>query len=105
VGLTGLDALSAAVLLISLLLHIPNDLHTYCRDLLWSSQGSDEEKAEAAAVLVAVLEAMRLVAVGLSPITPGLSARILAQLGYSEAEMEASDHFCGRGRGVTLEGP
>ncbi|KAG2446032.1 hypothetical protein HXX76_000634 [Chlamydomonas incerta] len=52
-------------------------------------KGTDEEKAEAAAVLVAVLEAVRCVAVGLAPLTPGLSRRIYAQLGYSDAQFEA----------------
>lgn len=54
------------------------------------AQGTDEEKAEAAAVLVAVLEAVRCVAVGLAPLTPGLSRRIYAQLGYSDAQFEVS---------------
>ena len=48
-------------------------------------QGTGEEKAEAAKVLVAVLEAVRIVAVLLWPVTPQLSARILAQLGLSTA--------------------
>lgn len=47
-------------------------------------QGSDEEKAEALGVLVAVLEALRIVAVGLAPVTPALSARIMAQLGLKQ---------------------
>lgn len=52
-------------------------------------KGTDEEKAEALAVLVAVLEAMRVVAVGLAPITPALSGRILAQLGYTPEQVQA----------------
>lgn len=52
-------------------------------------QGTDEQKAEAAAVLVAVLEAVRVVAVLLSPVTPSLSRRIYAQLGYSAEEFDA----------------
>ncbi|GFR46467.1 hypothetical protein Agub_g8043 [Astrephomene gubernaculifera] len=52
-------------------------------------KGTDAEKAEAAAVLVAVLEAVRVVAVGLAPLTPGLSRRIYAQLGFSEEQFEA----------------
>ncbi len=51
-------------------------------------QGTDEEKAEAAAVLVAVLEAVRVVAVGLAPITPGLAGRIYQQLGYTPEQFE-----------------
>ncbi|GLI58657.1 hypothetical protein VaNZ11_000399 [Volvox africanus] len=51
-------------------------------------KGTDEEKAEAAAVLVAVLEAVRIVAVGLAPLTPGLSRRILSQLGYSTEQVQ-----------------
>jgi methionyl-tRNA synthetase len=46
-------------------------------------KGSEEEKAEAAAVLAAVLEAVRIVAVLLSPVTPALSSRIYRQLGLS----------------------
>ncbi|KXZ49919.1 hypothetical protein GPECTOR_19g370 [Gonium pectorale] len=52
-------------------------------------KGTDDEKAEAAAVLVAVLEAVRVVAVGLAPLTPQLSRRIYAQLGYSDQQFEA----------------
>ncbi|EFJ50750.1 hypothetical protein VOLCADRAFT_58186 [Volvox carteri f. nagariensis] len=52
-------------------------------------KGSDEEKAEAAAVLVAVLEAVRIVAVGLVALTPGLSRRIYSQLGFSEEQFQA----------------
>ncbi|GLC44167.1 hypothetical protein PLESTB_000900900 [Pleodorina starrii] len=52
-------------------------------------KGTDEEKAEAAGVLVAVLEAVRVVAVGLAPLTPGLSARIYAQLGFSDEQFQA----------------
>ena len=48
-------------------------------------QGSDQEKAEAAAALVAVLEAARIVSVLLAPVTPGLAARIRAQLGLGDA--------------------
>lgn len=46
-------------------------------------KGSEEQKAEAAVVLAAVLEAVRVVAVLLSPVTPALSARIYQQLGFS----------------------
>ena len=50
------------------------------------TQGTPEQQAEAAGVLVAVLEAVRIVAVGLAPLTPALSARIYAQLGFSEEQ-------------------
>ncbi|GAB4819284.1 hypothetical protein N2152v2_006330 [Parachlorella kessleri] len=52
-------------------------------------KGSEEQKAEAARVLVAVLEAVRIVAVLLSPVTPSLSRRIYQQLGYSVQQVEA----------------
>ena len=44
-------------------------------------KGDEEAKAEAAAALAGVLEAVRIVAVMLSPVTPSLSARIYGQLG------------------------
>lgn len=37
-------------------------------------------------MLVAVLEALRCTAVAMAPATPALSARIYAQLGYSEEQ-------------------
>jgi len=49
-------------------------------------QGNDQQKADAAAALVAVLEAVRIVAVLLAPVTPALSARVLAQLGLAPGE-------------------
>lgn len=49
-------------------------------------QGSEEEKAAAGLALVAVLEAVRIVAVLLAPVTPALSGRMYAALGYSEPE-------------------
>ena len=52
-------------------------------------KGSEEDKAAAAAVLVAVLEAVRVVAVLLSPVTPGLSSRIYQQLGFTQQQFEA----------------
>lgn len=52
-------------------------------------QGSDEDKAEAAKVLVAVLESVRIVAVLLSPITPSLSTRIYLQLGFTQGQIDA----------------
>lgn len=39
--------------------------------------------------LVSVLEAIRIVAVMLAPVTPGLSAAIYAQLGYEERDAQA----------------
>ncbi|KAL5730540.1 methionine--tRNA ligase [Ranunculus cassubicifolius] len=41
-------------------------------------------KDDAAKVLVIILEAMRIIAVALSPIAPNLCQKIYAQLGYSE---------------------
>lgn len=57
----------------------------------WSAfkKGSDEDKAEAAKVLVAVLESVRIVAVLLSPITPSLSTRIYLQLGFTQGQIDA----------------
>eukprot|EP00891_Asterochloris_glomerata_P002086 jgi/Astpho2/2086/fgenesh1_pm.00038_%23_66_t len=49
-------------------------------------KGSEEQKGEAALVLLAVLETVRIVAVMLSPITPALAQRVYLQLGISEAE-------------------
>ena len=48
-------------------------------------KGDDAAKAEAAASLAAVLEAVRIVAVMLMPVTPGLSSRIYQQLGLDQA--------------------
>ncbi|KAM7492056.1 hypothetical protein LguiA_034977 [Lonicera macranthoides] len=57
----------------------------------WSlfKQGSASFEA-AAKDLVIVLEAMRIIAVALSPITPSLSFRIYSQLGYSEDQFNAA---------------
>lgn len=52
-------------------------------------KGSEEQRAEAAAVLAAVLEAVRVVAVLLSPVTPSLSARIYQQLGFTPEQHQA----------------
>lgn len=56
----------------------------------WSAfkKGTDAEKVEAAAVLVSVLEAVRIVAVLLSPVTPSLSQRIYSQLGLGDEAFE-----------------
>jgi len=51
-------------------------------------QGSDAEKEAASVTLVAVLEAVRIVAVLLVPITPALSRRIMAQLAAPEARFQ-----------------
>lgn len=51
--------------------------------------GTDEEKQQAAAALADVLEAVRIVAVLLQPVTPSLSKRVYLQLGYSEVEYKA----------------
>ena len=47
------------------------------------AQGSEEQKRDAGLALVAVLEAVRIVAVLLAPVTPALSGRMYAALGYS----------------------
>lgn len=49
-------------------------------------KGGEQDRAEAAAALAAVLEAVRVVAVCLSPVTPALADRILAQLGFDEGQ-------------------
>lgn len=40
--------------------------------------------------LVIILEAMRIIAVALSPVTPSLSWRIYGQLGYSKEQFDAA---------------
>ena len=57
-----------------------------CSRICHPLQGSEEQKSEAALVLLAVLETVRIVAVMLSPITPALAQRVYLQLGFSEAE-------------------
>lgn len=52
-------------------------------------QGNDEEKATGRLILVEVLEAMRIVAVLLSPVTPSLSEAIYLQLGYNSEAFRA----------------
>lgn len=52
-------------------------------------KGSEEQQASAAEGLAAVLEAVRVVAVLLSPVTPALAARIYQQLGFSEQQFAA----------------
>ena len=56
---------------------------------LVSGARADIAKAAAAEVLGAVLEAVRVVAVLLSPVTPALSARIYSQLGLGEEAFAA----------------
>lgn len=51
-------------------------------------KGSDEEKEAAGRVMVAVLEAARILAVAISPITPGLSSRMYQQLGLGEGPLQ-----------------
>jgi methionyl-tRNA synthetase len=46
--------------------------------------GDEAARAEAGAALTAVLEAVRITAVLLTPVTPALSARIMGQLGIKE---------------------
>lgn len=52
-------------------------------------KGTDQEKEDAKAALVAVLEAVRVVAVILMPITPSLSQRIYEQLGIDASVWES----------------
>jgi methionyl-tRNA synthetase len=51
-------------------------------------RGTDADKAAAGAALVTVLETARILAVALSPITPGLSSRIYQQLGLGEGALD-----------------
>jgi Anticodon binding domain of methionyl tRNA ligase len=63
----------------------------------WSTikKGSDEEKAAAAATLVTALEAARVTAVLLAPVTPDLSCRLLRQLGLeASTEVRACTYRC-----------
>ncbi|XP_020580261.1 methionine--tRNA ligase, chloroplastic/mitochondrial [Phalaenopsis equestris] len=55
---------------------------------LFKQGGSSYERA--AKDLVLILEAMRIIAVALSPVAPSLCLRIYTQLGFSEAEFEAT---------------
>lgn len=57
-------------------------------NLLVSVQGTDEEKAAAVAVLVTILELVRVVAVMLLPVTPSLAGKIYSQLGFTEAQFQ-----------------
>ena len=78
------DALEAA-------LAISNRGNLYMEEVApWTAfkKGSDAEKDAAASALVAVLEAVRIVAVMMSPVTPGLSGRIYAGLGMSAEQFE-----------------
>lgn len=57
----------------------------------WSLFKQGGASSEAAAKdLVIILEAMRIIAVALSPITPSLCLRIYTQLGYSEDQFDAA---------------
>lgn len=51
-------------------------------------QGVEAEKEAAAAALVAVLEAVRIVAVIMCPVTPALSSRIYAGLGMTAEQYD-----------------
>ena len=53
-------------------------------------QGTEEQKVAAAADLLAVLEASRIMALMLAPITPQLSHRIYSQLGFTDAQYRAA---------------
>lgn len=52
------------------------------------TQGTEEEKKEAARVLVAVLEGVRIAAVALSPVIPGISRKLYTQLGFPAAAFD-----------------
>ncbi len=65
-------------------------------------QGSEEEQRAAEGTLVAVLEATRIVAVLLAPITPALSRRIMAQLAAPEVPAPAHPSLANRRSGVGL---
>lgn len=52
-------------------------------------QGSSEEKEQASLVLLEVLEAARIVAVMLAPITPALARLVYQQLGFSDQHFES----------------
>lgn len=51
-------------------------------------KGTEEDKQQAGRVLVAVLETARILAVSLSPITPGLSAKVYQQLGFGVGPLQ-----------------
>eukprot|EP00775_Hariotina_reticulata_P003562 gene3562-3830_t len=51
-------------------------------------KGTEDEKQQARKVLVAVLETARILAVALSPVTPGLSGRVYHQLGLGEGPLQ-----------------
>jgi len=53
-------------------------------------QGTEDEKQGAGLALVAILEALRIVAVALSPVTPSLSARIYKQLGLGLTSLDSA---------------
>ena len=67
-------------------------------------KGGEEDKAAAAAVLAAVLEAVRIVAVLLSPVTPALSGRIYNQLGLSEQQQYAALSWADTAWGALQQG-
>ena len=52
-------------------------------------QGSSEEKEEASLVLLEVLDAARVVAVMLAPITPALANLVYQQLGFTDQHFES----------------
>eukprot|EP00899_Mesostigma_viride_P018710 jgi/Mesvir1/26840/Mv20593-RA.2 len=62
----------------------------------WSKfkKGTEEEKKAAAMDLVAVLEAVRIVAVILSPVTPTLVQKMYRQLGFSEEQFAGLQWVC-----------
>lgn len=57
----------------------------------WSLFKQGDTASEAAAKdLVIILETVRIIAIALSPVTPSLSWRIYAQLGYSRDQFDAA---------------
>ncbi len=60
-------------------------------------QGDSAQQAQAVADLCTVLEAVRVAALLLAPITPALSARVAAQLGMSTEEAQVGDWLAGWG--------
>lgn len=68
-------------------------MHCHCQQMMtWNPvQGTDEQKAQGRKVLTEVLEAIRIVAVLLSPVTPTIARSIYLQLGFPE-EKAASLH-------------
>lgn len=67
-------------------------------------KGSEEEQQAAKQVLVAVLEACRILAVTLSPVTPTLSGRVYQQLGLGEGSLQGRVSWSDTAWGVLQSG-